>query len=138
MRALLQRVSRASVRVGDEPVGAIGPGIVALVGIARGDSEADARYLVEKTVNLRIFPDDEGRFDRSALDVGADLLLVSQFTLHADTRKGRRPSFVRAAPRSKRRPSSSASSKPPGAPALLFRQGGSRSTWLWRSTTTAL
>ena len=97
MRALLQRVSRASVRVGDEPVGAIGPGIVALVGIARGDSEADARYLVEKTVNLRIFPDDEGRFDRSALDVGADLLLVSQFTLHADTRKGRRPSFAAAA-----------------------------------------
>ncbi|MEE9285527.1 MAG: D-aminoacyl-tRNA deacylase [Dehalococcoidia bacterium] len=97
MRALLQRVSRASVRVGGEQVGAIGPGFVILVGIAQGDSAADADYLVEKTVNLRIFPDDEGRFNRSALDVGADLLLVSQFTLYADTRKGRRPSFVGAA-----------------------------------------
>ena len=71
---------------------------MALVGVAAGDSEKDARYLVEKTVNLRIFPDNEGRFNLSLLDVQGELLAVSQFTLLADTRKGRRPSFVEAAP----------------------------------------
>ncbi|MBI3744520.1 MAG: D-tyrosyl-tRNA(Tyr) deacylase [Chloroflexi bacterium] len=98
MRALLQRVSKASVSVNQEEVGVIGAGLLIFVGIAQGDSEADARYLVDKVVNLRIFPDEQGRFDRSVIDVQGALLLVSQFTLHADTRKGRRPSFTEAAP----------------------------------------
>jgi D-tyrosyl-tRNA(Tyr) deacylase len=98
MKVLLQRVDRASVSVDGEKIAQIGRGLVALVGVAAGDSEKDARYLVEKTVNLRIFPDNEGRFNLSLLDVQGELLAVSQFTLLADTRKGRRPSFVEAAP----------------------------------------
>jgi D-tyrosyl-tRNA(Tyr) deacylase len=97
MKVLVQRVSRASVSVDGEVVGRIGLGLVGLVGVAQGDSEEDARHLVEKTVNLRIFPDEAGRFNRSLVDVGGELLLVSQFTLIADTRKGRRPSFIEAA-----------------------------------------
>jgi D-tyrosyl-tRNA(Tyr) deacylase len=97
MKVLVQRVSRASVTVSGEVVGRIGLGLVGLVGVAQGDTEEDARYLVEKTVNLRIFPDEAGKFNRSLVDVGGELLLVSQFTLIADTRKGRRPSFIEAA-----------------------------------------
>jgi len=97
MKVLVQRVSRASVTVGGELVGRIGLGLVGLAGGAQGDTEEDARYLVEKTVNLRIFPDEAGKFNRSLADVGGGLLLVSQFTLIADTRKGRRPSFIEAA-----------------------------------------
>jgi len=97
MKVLVQRVSQASVTVGGEVVGRIGPGRVGLVGVAQGDTEEDARYLVEKTVNLRIFPDEAGKFNRSLVDVGGGLLLVSQFTLISDTRKGRRPSFIEAA-----------------------------------------
>ena len=93
----MQRVSRASVTVGGEVVGRIGLGLVGLVGVAQGDTEEDVRYLVEKTVNLRIFPDEAGKFNRSLVDVGGGLLLVSQFTLISDTRKGRRPSFIEAA-----------------------------------------
>ena len=93
----MQRVSRASVTVGGEVVGRIGLGLVGLVGVAQGDSEEDVRYLVEKAVNLRIFPDEAGKFNRSLADVGGGLLLVSQFTLISDTRKGRRPSFIEAA-----------------------------------------
>jgi D-tyrosyl-tRNA(Tyr) deacylase len=98
VKALLQRVSKASVSVADEVVGQIGQGLVVFLGISRGDAEQDTRYLAEKTVGLRIFPDSEGRFNLSALDTGADLLVVSQFTLLADTRKGKRPSFTQAAP----------------------------------------
>jgi len=98
VKALLQRVSGASVSVGGEVVGRIGRGLVVLVGIASGDTEKDIQYLVPKIVNLRIFPDDEGRFNLSALDINGELMVVSQFTLLADTRKGRRPSFVEAAP----------------------------------------
>ena len=97
MRALIQRVARASAAVEGEQVGAIGPGLVVLLGIGQRDNEEDAAYLADKIVNLRIFPDDQSRFDRSALETGADLLVVSQFTLYASTRKGRRPSFVEAA-----------------------------------------
>jgi D-tyrosyl-tRNA(Tyr) deacylase len=97
MKILVQRVSQASVNLGGEVVGRIGLGLVGLVGVAQGDTEEDARYLVEKTVNLRIFPDEAGKFNRSLADVGGGLLLVSQFTLIADTRKGRRPSFIEAA-----------------------------------------
>ena len=97
MRALIQRVAEASVLVDGTEVGHIGPGLVVLLGVARDDGEEDAQYLVEKLTNLRIFADKENRFNRSALDVGAELLLVSQFTLYADTRKGRRPDFTQAA-----------------------------------------
>ncbi len=98
MKALLQRVSRATVSVGGEEVGRIGRGLVVLLGVANGDAEKDAQYLVQKAVNLRIFSDDAGKFNLSALDIKAELLLVSQFTLLADARKGRRPSFTDAAP----------------------------------------
>ena len=98
MRALIQRVASASVTVEDWEVGAIGPGLVVLLGVSEEDSEADAQYLVEKTANLRIFADEQNRFNLSALDTGAELLVVSQFTLYGDTRKGRRPDFTRAAP----------------------------------------
>ena len=98
MRAVVQRVSRASVTVGDEEVSRIGPGLLVLLGVSSSDGEQEARYIADKAVNLRIFPDDKGRFDRSALDIGAQLLVVSQFTLYGDTRRGRRPSFTGAAP----------------------------------------
>jgi len=98
VKALLQRVSGASVSIADEEVGRIGRGLVVFLGVANGDAERDAQYLVLKIINLRIFSDAEGRFNLSALDIKGDLLLVSQFTLLADTRKGRRPSFIEAAP----------------------------------------
>ena len=98
MKALLQRVTGASVSVAGEVVGRIGRGLVVFVGVAGGDTERDAQFLVQKTVNLRIFADQEGKFNLSALDIKGELLLVSQFTLMADTKKGRRPSFVEAAP----------------------------------------
>jgi len=98
VRALVQRVARASVAVNGGDVGRIGKGLVLLIGMGREDTDEDSRYIVEKCVNLRIFPDAEGRFNLSALDVQGALLLVSQFTLYAKTRKGRRPSFTTAAP----------------------------------------
>jgi len=98
VKALLQRVTRASVSVGGEVVGRISRGLVVFVGVASGDTEKDAQYLAQRTVNLRIFADEEGRFNLSALDIKGELLVVSQFTLLADTKKGRRPSFTEAAP----------------------------------------
>ena len=98
MRALIQRVGEASVTVRGESLGSIGSGLLVFLGIAAGDGPEEARYLAEKVVNLRIFNDEAGRFNRSALEVRAELLVVSQFTLYADTRKGRRPSFTDAAP----------------------------------------
>ena len=97
MRALIQRVTNASVSIEGQTVGGIGPGLLVLLGVADGDTEDDAQYLVAKVANLRIFADQENRFNRSALDTGAELLIVSQFTLYADTRKGRRPAFNQAA-----------------------------------------
>ena len=98
MRAVVQRVSKASVAVGDEEVGRIGAGLLVFLGVSSSDGAEEARYIADKTINLRIFPDDKGRFDRSALDIGAQVLVVSQFTLYGDTRRGRRPSFTGAAP----------------------------------------
>ena len=98
MKALLQRVTSASVTVDGEVVGRIGRGLVVFVGVAEGDEANDADFLVQKLVNLRVFADKAERFNISALDIKAELLLVSQFTLLADARKGRRPSFSEAAP----------------------------------------
>ena len=98
MKALVQRVSKASVSVGGEVVGKIGQGLVVLVGVARGDTERDALYLADKIINLRIFADEASKFNLSALDTRGEILIISQFTLLADTRKGRRPSFEEAAP----------------------------------------
>jgi D-tyrosyl-tRNA(Tyr) deacylase len=98
MRALLQRVRRAEVRTGGEVVGRIGPGLVVLLGVGQDDDERSAESLAAKTAKLRIFADAEGRMNRSILDEGGEALVVSQFTLFADARKGNRPSFVRAAP----------------------------------------
>ena len=97
MRLVLQRVTRASVTVDGAVVGSIDAGVLILVGVAEGDSEAQADVLARKVAGLRIFADSDGRFNESVRDVGGSALVVSQFTLHADVRKGRRPSFVQAA-----------------------------------------
>ena len=106
MRVVCQRVSEARVRVAGEVVGEIGPGLAVLLGIERGDRDEDARRLAGKVARLRIFEDDAGKFDRSLLDVGGAALVVSQFTLIADSRgqKGTRPDFSRAAPRAEAEP----------------------------------
>lgn len=97
MRALLQRVERAEVRVDDAIVGSIGAGLLVLLGVGHGDDEATADALARRICELRIFEDDEGRTNRSLLDTGGEVLVVSQFTLYADTRRGRRPGFTDAA-----------------------------------------
>ncbi len=98
MRALLQRVTRAEVRVGGEAIGATGRGLMVLLGVGQGDDAPTAEALARRVVELRIFADEEGRTNRSLLDVGGAALVVSQFTLYADTRRGRRPGFTNAAP----------------------------------------
>lgn len=98
MRAVIQRVSRARVKVGDKEAGAIGRGLLVLLGVKGGDNEKDAAYLAEKTIHLRIFEDEKAVMNRSVLDLGAEVLVVSQFTLFGDCRKGRRPSYSKAAP----------------------------------------
>lgn len=97
MRCVIQRVSRAKVSVDGETVGKIGTGILILLGVSREDSEKEAVYILEKTLNLRIFEDSDGKMNLSLLDIKGNLLVVSQFTLYGDTRKGRRPSFIQAA-----------------------------------------
>jgi D-aminoacyl-tRNA deacylase len=98
MRALVQRVTRAAVTVDGEPVSEIGPGMLVLLGVRRGDGEAEADWIVRKLLALRIFEDAEGRMNRSVTDVGGAILCVSQFTLYGDARKGNRPGFTDAAP----------------------------------------
>lgn len=97
MRVVLQRVSRAEVRIDGEVVGRAGRGHLVLVGFTGDDDEGDVVWMADKIVGLRVFPDEEGKMNRSLADIGGDLLVVSQFTLYGDTRKGRRPSFVDAA-----------------------------------------
>lgn len=97
MRAVVQRVSEAAVKVGGAPVAAIGGGLLVLLGVGRDDAEADADYLADKVVHLRIFEDDAGQMNRSVLDTGGAVLVVSQFTLYGDARRGRRPGYSAAA-----------------------------------------
>jgi len=97
MKVLIQRVSRGAVAVDGKTVGAIGLGFVVLVGVRHGDTVEDARYLAQRTANLRIFPDEQGRMNRSLQEVNGEVLAISQFTLYADTRKGNRPGFAQAA-----------------------------------------
>lgn len=98
MRVVLQRVERAAVRVGVEPVGSIGAGLLLLVGVGHGDDRLDLAAAARKILDLRVFPDAEGKMNLSLRDLGGDVLAVSQFTLYGDTRKGRRPSYTHAAP----------------------------------------
>jgi len=98
MRAVVQRVTKASVAIDGKIVGQINKGLVILLGVKNGDDENEAKFLADKCVNLRIFADEAGKFNLSALEVGGELLAISQFTLYGDARKGRRPSFVDAAP----------------------------------------
>ncbi len=97
MRAVVQRVSESSVTVDGDIVGSIGPGLMVLLGVTHEDTEKDADFLVDKIIHLRIFSDDAGKMNRSLLDTGGEMLVVSQFTLYGDCRKGRRPSFIQAA-----------------------------------------
>jgi len=97
MRIVLQRVKEASVTVEEQVVGAIDHGLLLLVGLTESDTDEDLRYLADKVVHLRIFEDEEGKMNRSLLDVGGSILSVSQFTLYGDARKGRRPNFMKAA-----------------------------------------
>ena len=96
MRAVVQRVSRARVRVNGQTTGEIGPGLLILLGVGQGDTSKEADYLLEKIIHLRIFEDPEGKMNLSLLDAGGELMVISQFTLYADCRKGRRPSFTDA------------------------------------------
>ncbi len=98
MQAVIQRVTESEVHVDDQTIGRIGPGLLVLLGVSRADEEKDADYLADKIAHLRIFEDDDGKMNRSLVDTGGEMLIVSQFTLLGDCRKGRRPSFVQAAP----------------------------------------
>jgi D-tyrosyl-tRNA(Tyr) deacylase len=104
MRAVVQRVSRAQVVIAGEITGQIGVGLLILLGVGHGDTEADANYLAEKIAGLRVFEDERGKMNRSVQDVGGSVLAVSQFTLYGDVRRGKRPSFDSAAPPEKARP----------------------------------
>ncbi len=97
MRACIQRVSRANVKVNDQTIGEIGPGLVVLLGAGKDDDESDVTFMVQKILQLRIFADEEDKMNRTLVDCRGAMLVVSQFTLYGDTRKGRRPSFVKAA-----------------------------------------
>ncbi len=97
MRAVIQRVTSSSVTVDNKQISSIGPGLMVLLGVTHSDEPSDAEYLADKVVNLRIFEDQDGKMNKSLLDVGGEILVVSQFTLYGDCKKGRRPSFIEAA-----------------------------------------
>ena len=128
MRALVQRVSEAAVGVGGEEVARIGPGLLVLLGVRRGDGPEQADRLARKLLALRIFEDDEGRMNRSVADAGGQILCVSQFTLYGDARRGNRPSFVDAAPAEEAEPLYEQVRA-----ALKPRAGCSARAWRWRS-----
>jgi D-aminoacyl-tRNA deacylase len=130
MRAVCQRVSEARVRIEAAVVAEIGPGLVVLLGVGRGDTPDDPARLAAKIARLRIFEDAGGRFDCSLLDSGGSALVVSQFTLLADTRRGNRPSFADAAPR--RKPSRCTRSSAPRSPARAFRCNAASSEHAWQ------
>ena len=132
MRAVVQRVLRAAVSVGGETISEIGPGICVLLGVGNGDTEEDSLWLADKLVNLRIFEDGEGRMERSLLDVGGATLLVSQFTLYGDCRKGRRPSFAGAAAPEEESGSMTISFAEFGP--LGWKRAVASSARIWRST----
>ena len=119
MKAVVQRVTRAAVEVNGQVVGRIGTGLLVLLGVAKGDDERDLLYIVEKLQTLRIFGDDQGKMNRSLIEVGGALLLVSQFTLLGDTSKGRRPGFDLAAP--------------PGEARVWYEQAA----WWWKPASSA-
>lgn len=98
MRAVIQRVTSSSVTVNKNQISNIGPGLLVLLGVTHADKPSDAKYLADKVVNLRIFEDQDGKMNQSLLDIGGEILVVSQFTLYGDCKKGRRPSFIEAAP----------------------------------------
>jgi D-tyrosyl-tRNA(Tyr) deacylase len=127
MRLLLQRVRRASVEIDGEVAGAIGPGLLALAGFAASDLDATLDAMLRKALNLRVFADDEGKMNRSLLETGGALLIVSQFTLYADCRKGRRPSYIDAAPPPKGSACTTAS----------LRWRATRRVFRWRRAATA-
>jgi D-tyrosyl-tRNA(Tyr) deacylase len=104
MRAVVQRVLRGSVRSDGRTTGEIGPGLFVLLGVSESDGDREVAFMVEKVLNLRVFEDEAGKMNRSLLDIGGELLLVSQFTLYGDARKGRRPSYNRAAPPERAQP----------------------------------
>jgi D-tyrosyl-tRNA(Tyr) deacylase len=133
MRATVQRVSEASVVVEGSVVSRIGHGLLIYLGCARGDGEADARYLAEKAAGLRIFTDEQGKMNRSVLDVGGEVLVVSAFTLQADARKGRRPSFDAAAAAEEARPLCEAFAQALRATGLAVHEGSFRAHMLVHS-----
>ena len=137
MRAVCQRVSRGRVTVAGDAVAAIERGLVVLLGVARSDTDASAERLAGKVARLRIFEDDEGKFALSLLDVGWGALVVSQFTLIADTAKGNRPSFSRLPPRARRNHSTNASAPSSGRSASRSRRASSGPAWRSSSSTTA-
>ena len=133
---MIQRVSRASVRVDGGVAGEIGAGLLVLLGVASGDAESEAARLAEKVARLRVFENDDGRFDRSVLDTGGAVLVVSQFTLIADTAKGNRPSFAERRSRRRRSACTSASARRSATSASRWRRASSALAWTSSSSTT--
>ena len=138
MRAVVQRVTRAEVRVDGVVVGAIGAGLAILLGVGRGDGDAEADRMAARLARLRVFPDADGRFDRSLLDTGGAALVVSQFTLYGDTARGNRPSFTRGRRARARRAALRARLRAPGWPRACARWSAAASARIcrWNSSTT--
>ena len=136
MRAVVQRVTRGAVSTPGQPPRVIGAGFVVLLGVGADDTEEDAAYVAEKVCHLRVFPDAEGKMNRSLLEVGGQALVISQFTLYGDVRRGRRPSFARAAAPERARSSTRFSSRRCGRLGFTSKPAGFKPTCRSRSTTT--